>query len=500
MSVPDLRITAIPTSAGGAPAPERAGRDYVLYWMIANRRAHYNFALDRAIDHARRLKQPLVVLEALRVGYRWASDRLHTFVIQGMGDNQRSFAGSGATYLPYVEPRPGAGSGLLQALAARASVVVTDDFPCFFLPDMVNAAASKLDVRLEAVDSNGLLPLRASDKAFERAYDFRRHLQKVLLPHLEQVPRREPLKGLELPAARLPEEIATRWPAPPEAWLEPAAHPELASLPIDHEVPRVDYAGGSRAARRQLSGFLRDRLAHYAEKRSDAVDDSSSGLSPYLHFGHLSAHEVFRAVVGKDFDPLTPRSSSPRGQKEGWWGLEPCVESFLDEVITWREVGYNNCLFRKDYDRYHSLPDWAQQTLAEHARDEREHTYDLATLEAGATHDDLWNAAQWQLRTEGRIHNYLRMLWGKKVLEWSKTPQQALETLIELNNKYAVDGRNPNSYSGIFWCFGRFDRAWGPERPIYGKIRYMSSDNTKRKMKVDAYVERWLPAAGRRLF
>ncbi|MCB9584661.1 MAG: deoxyribodipyrimidine photolyase [Polyangiaceae bacterium] len=500
MAVPELRITPVPRGDGQGPAPERPERDFVLYWMIANRRAHYNFALDRAIDHARRLKQPLVVLEALRVGYRWASDRLHAFVIQGMGDNQRSFAGSAATYLPYVEPETGAGSGLLQALAARASIVVTDEFPCFFLPDMVKAAANKLDVRLEMVDSNGVLPMRASNKAFERAFDFRRHLQKELLPHLEHFPRREPLKGLELPPAKLPKDLLGRWPAPPKAWLEEGAELDLASLPIDHEVSQVSYQGGSRAARKGLRGFVEDRLAYYAEKRSDAVDDNSSGLSPYLHFGHLSAHEVFRAVVGKDFDPLTPQSRSARGQKEGWWGLEPCVESFLDEVVTWREVGYNNCLFRKDYDKYRSLPDWAKQSLAEHAKDPRDYTYDLRTLEAGMTHDELWNAAQWQLKQDGRIHNYLRMLWGKKVLEWSKTPQQALETLIELNNKYAVDGRNPNSYSGIFWCFGRFDRAWGPERPIYGKIRYMSSDNTRRKMKVDAYLERWLPSQGRRLF
>jgi deoxyribodipyrimidine photo-lyase len=149
------------------------------------------------------------------------------------------------------------------------------------------------------------------------------------------------------------------------------------------------------------------------------------------------------------------------------------------------------CWQRDDYDRYESLPDWAQTTLAEHAGDQRPFVYRPEQLEAADTHDPLWNAAQRQLVGEGRIHNYLRMLWGKKVLEWSASPREALATLIELNNKYALDGRNPNSYSGIFWVFGRYDRAWGPERPIFGKIRYMSSENTARKVRVKDYIRRY---------
>ncbi len=186
------------------------------------------------------------------------------------------------------------------------------------------------------------------------------------------------------------------------------------------------------------------------------------------------------------------------GSSEGWWGAREEVESFLDEVITWRELGYNMCWQRDDYDQYESLPTWAQKTLSEHAKDHRSHVYSLDECEAAATHDELWNAAQRQLTSEGSIHNYLRMLWGKKILQWSASPREALDVMIELNNKYALDGRNPNSYSGIFWVLGRYDRAWGPERPIFGKIRYMTTENTARKVKVKDYVKKYSAGSAQR--
>jgi deoxyribodipyrimidine photo-lyase len=184
-------------------------------------------------------------------------------------------------------------------------------------------------------------------------------------------------------------------------------------------------------------------------------------------------------------------SDSRSGSREGWWGMSPSSESFLDELITWRELGYNMAAHRRDYDRYESLPAWALQTLQEHAQDPRPVTYPLEEFENSKTHDDLWNAAQRELVQTGRMQNYLRMLWGKKILEWTESPQQALAFMIELNNKYALDGRDPNSYSGIFWVLGRYDRAWGPERPIFGKIRYMSSQSTLRKLKLKQYLSRF---------
>ena len=188
----------------------------------------------------------------------------------------------------------------------------------------------------------------------------------------------------------------------------------------------------------------------------------------------------------------------PTGSSQGWWGTSPAAESYLDELITWRELGYNMCWQRPDYDQYESLPEWAQRTLQEHASDHRSYIYSREQFESALTHDPLWNAAQSQLVREGRIHNYLRMLWGKKILEWTSSPREALGFMIELNNKYALDGRNPNSYSGIFWVLGRYDRAWGPERPVFGKIRYMSSENTARKVRVKEYIQRYCELENRK--
>ncbi|MEC8025764.1 MAG: deoxyribodipyrimidine photolyase, partial [Myxococcota bacterium] len=189
---------------------------------------------------------------------------------------------------------------------------------------------------------------------------------------------------------------------------------------------------------------------------------------------------------------LPESTPKPTGKREGWWGLSAASEAFFDELITWREVGYTFCHHRlEDYDTFESLPTWAQTTLNEHRSDPRPWIYTLEQLDQAQTHDPVWNAAQNELRRTGRMHNYLRMLWAKKILEWSESPEDALEVLIELNNRYALDGRNPNSYSGIFWTLGRFDRAWGPVRPIFGKIRFMSSDNTKRKLKLKNYLEKY---------
>jgi deoxyribodipyrimidine photo-lyase len=481
-----LRIFA----ANDAPLHERGS--YVLYWMIAARRTTWSFALDRALAYARELDRPLLVLEALRAGYRWASDRMHAFVLQGMADNARRFARAHVTYLPYVEPAPGQGSGLLEALARHACVVITDEQPGFFLPHMVAAAARRLDVRLETVDGNGILPLRALDRAYPTAATFRRALQKTIAPHLVDAPSADPLRRLPASVrdADLPHGISRRWPAASSALLAADAA-ALAALPIDHAVAPAPYRGGAIAAAAQLDTFIAERLARYPERNHPDVD-AASGLSPYLHFGHISAHEIVARVWDDaGWDPSRLAGAKVTGSREGWWGLPAYAEAFLDELITWRELGYGFCFHRTDYDRYAALPDWARATLAAHVRDPRPERYTRAQLEAAGTGDPVWNAAQRELVATGRIHNYLRMLWGKRVLEWSVKPETALATLIHLNNKYAVDGRDPNSYSGILWCFGLFDRAWGPERPIFGTVRYMSSQATLRKLKMKRYLARW---------
>jgi deoxyribodipyrimidine photo-lyase len=256
------------------------------------------------------------------------------------------------------------------------------------------------------------------------------------------------------------------------------------------QVPAVGMSGGSGAATRRLDAFVAQNLPNYGAGRNHPDDDRASALSAWLHFGQLSAHEVAAAILERqDWDPS--QLGPPTGSRTGWWGLSESAESFLDQLITWRELGHVYCSHRVDHDDFDGLPAWALGTLNAHAQDPRPHHYDLATLDAAATHDPVWNAAQRQLVTEGRMHNYLRMLWGKKVLEWSDHPRTAWHILFELNNRYALDGRDPNSSSGIAWCFGRFDRAWGPERPIFGKVRFMSSENTRRKLRLRQYLFRW---------
>ncbi len=489
-SIPALRLRNLNT------APVRPDGEYVLYWMTAFRRLSWNFALDRAVERARELNKPLLIFEAIRCGYRWASDRLHKFVLDGMAEHEQALAGSGVGYFSYVEPADGAGSGLLEALAARACLIVADDAPVFFLPKMLAAAAERSKVLVEAVDSNGLLPIRAADKTHLTAYSLRRFLQGELPRHLGDLPAAEPFSGSPLPKfGGVPREIAKRWPAASSEMLSGTSG-ALNSLPIDHGIPPVlETPGGEVAARARLGRFLERNLSRYGEARNEPAEEVTSGLSAYLHFGHISTAEILIELA--DQEDWTPAKIGPlkNGKKEGWWGMSAAAESFLDELVTWRELGYNHAARRDDIDRYESLPAWARETLEAHESDPRTEIYSLAEFEAAQTRDEIWNAAQTQLVREGTIHNYLRMLWGKKVLHWSRSPREAVEILIELNNKYALDGRNPNSYSGIFWCLGRYDRPWAPIRPIFGAIRYMSSDSTRRKLKIDRYLARYSPGA-----
>jgi deoxyribodipyrimidine photo-lyase len=340
--------------------------------------------------------------------------------------------------------------------------------------------------------------MRAADRTFTVAHSYRRWMQKVVADYLSDPPLADPIRDARFPRlSGLPSRITQRWPA---ADLERLLAPEgLRDLPIDHHVKPGPLAGGRIAALGRLDEFLGRRLSSYEEDRNQPDVEGSTGLSPYLHFGQISAHEIVSRILdAEDWDPS--RLGRPLGKNHGFWGTQPSAEALLDQLLTWRELGFNMCSRELNYDRYESLPNWARQTLAKHARDPRERVYTLEQFAAAETHDHLWNAAQRQLNRDGVMHNYLRMLWGKKILEWTRSPEQALEIMIELNNRYALDGRDPNSYSGIFWVLGRYDRAWGPERPIFGLIRYMSSENTQKKVRVRQYLERYGADADSRLF
>jgi deoxyribodipyrimidine photo-lyase len=480
--VPDDRLRTV------NPAPVRGDGGFVLYYMTAFRRCRYNFALERAVQVAREMGKPLVVLEPLEITYRWANARHHRFLIDGMRQQAAELKSAPAVYYPYVERAAGEIRGLLQAVAAQAAMVVTDDYPTFQGPRVL-AAAQRLGVRVEAVDSNGVVPLRAAAEAFPTAYAFRRFLHRMLAERGMDMPRSNPFEGVELPRCELPRGIVDRWP--------PVSDTDLADvglfvrgLPVPQDVGPGWVTGGAARASDRLRRFIEQGLEGYDERRNTPDDDATSGLSPYLHFGHISTYEIVAGIIeGTGWSPASVEVSA-RGSRAGW-GLDPTRTAFIDQLVTWRELGFNGCAHLPAYDRYDSLPAWARRTLADHASDPRDWVYALEEFETAETHDELWNAAQRQLVTEGRIHNYLRMLWGKKILEWSASPQEALDIMIELNNEYALDGRDPNSYSGIFWVLGRYDRPWGPEREVFGKVRYMSSHNTRRKTRVNAFLERY---------
>jgi deoxyribodipyrimidine photo-lyase len=433
---------------------------------------------------ARTLRRPLLVLEAIRVGSRWASRRVHRFVLQGMADNARRFDEHGVAYHPYVEEEAGQGTGLLEALATDAAVVVTDLFPAHFHPRMLRAAIDRLDVRVETVDGLGAVPLALPNRDFTVAHSFRRWVQKAL-PGCWDPPVADPLvRGLG--GARVHEDVRRRWPAFEGG--KPTGG-EALPLVLAHTPHEVLDHGGELRARLVWKRFVTERLDRYHRDRSHPDDDVQSSLSPWLHFGQIGVHELLADLLG-DWDPSAPPPAT--GKRLGWWGRSDPVEAFLDELITWRELGtvqaHRNL---RAFTSFSGLPPWALKTLGEHRDDPRSEQYSLDELERAVTSDPLWNAAQRQLVSEGRIHNALRMLWGKKVLGWTAEPEEAFEILVELNNRYALDGRDPNSWSGIGWVFGRFDRAWGPERPVYGKVRYMTSASSRKKWRLDGYLQRF---------
>lgn len=493
-SIPAIRLS--PTSQRSDDRGE-----FILYWMTTARRLEWNFSLEHAADRARELDLPLLIVEALPLDYPWANARRHRFLLDGMLCNLTAARSLGADYYPFVEHTLGQATGLLEHLAARSALVVTDAYPIDAPARITEAMAELLEAPTQWVDANGLIPLAATPKAFTRAYSFRIWIHKVLEEHLLEFPAPNPLKAPEqaefAPLRRAPapllNEIGERWPAAKNAQLQRGFQLEM-RLPIAQTPAPTSERGGSEQGRRVLDSFVDAGLPRYAEERNHPDRCGASGLSPWLHHGHISTHEIIKRVLDEEnWDPGRLGMDAPG--KKGFWGVSVPAADFLDELITWRELGFNFCYHRADFDQFDSLPEWARRTLDEHAHDPRCARYDFNLLEHARTDDEIWNAAQRELIFEGRMHNYLRMLWGKKILEWSATPEDALATMIELNNRYALDGCDPNSYSGIFWVLGRYDRAWGPEREIFGKIRYMSSQSARRKLKMRDYLQRYARSA-----
>ncbi|MEQ8885758.1 MAG: hypothetical protein RIC57_14295 [Balneola sp.] len=464
--------------------------DYVLYWMQINRRFQYNYALEYAVGWANKLGKPLLIYEGLSIEYPWACDRFHAFIMQGMKENLEFTQSNDLNYFSFVEPEIGAGKGLFYRLAENACTVISDEYPVFIIKKHNERVADKIDVPYTTIDSNGIIPLGVTDKDPYSAYLFRKIMQKHFKEGFTNPPKKDPIDELEnKDQIELPKDFLNDYPKA-DKMLENIEE-TISGLDIDHEVGVIDMTGTRQAALGKLGQFIGHSLLEYDEKRNHPDKKKTSGLSPWLHFGKISEFEIVKAALEHQPEGWTLEDLTPNGGKNsGFFNGDENIESFLDEVITWREVGFHFAHHVDNYDEFESLPNWARTTMEEHKDDVREYVYTLEEFELSKTHDEIWNAAQTQLREEGIIHNYLRMLWGKKIIEWTPNHRTALEYMIELNNKYAIDGRDPNSYSGIFWCFGRFDRAW-QEREIFGKLRYMTSESTRKKVKLDQYLAKY---------
>ena len=426
-------------------------------------RARANPALTFAIEQGNSLGLPVVAYQGLRPDYPWASDRLHAFILESVVDLVDDFAARGIPYGFYLERdashRQGGSSPLVE-MARRAALVVTDFFPTFIVPRQTRALRRQADTPVVAVDSCTLVPMAFHQREWPTARGIRPRLLEALPHYLHPVPDPEPRH-------RAPVEF----PFDPTIPTSRSIPDLIASCEIDHAVPPSPVIrGGRRAAEARLAAFLKQGLPRYADHRNDPNADATSRLSPYLHFGNIGIQDVL----------LRARAAGPPDQYAG----------FLDEALTWREVAHNFVYFNPRHRTMEGVPAWARQELEKHSADPRPVLYTEEDFERGRTHSELWNACQRSLLRDGELHNYARMLWGKAVLQWTRSPAEALRILEHLNNKYALDGRDANSYGGILWCFGRFDRPFY-RRPIYGTVRYQSLEAAARKFDVPRFMRRF---------
>ncbi|EOQ97576.1 putative deoxyribodipyrimidine photo-lyase [Leptospira wolbachii serovar Codice str. CDC] len=464
--------------------------NYILYWMQAYRRFDSNHAFAYAVSLAKEQNKELIVYEGLRCDYPWNSERIHKFILEGMYDNQTRADELGINYWSFIESKSNPARGVLKEIAKNAVAIVTDDFPCFIIPEQINKLSEKINCPLIAVDSNSLLPLSRFERTASAARILRIWIHKEFLKGLPKFAKpkwkKEDLLGLHHQTK------------PPHGFgLPKDLNSFLLSLDFKEQVPPAKgVKGGRTEALKILKTFVTKKIQNYETGRSQPNPPeitATSGLSPYLHFGHIGIEEIFQSVLeatsqGK-WNPERMSHQKP-GDRDHFYSESSSTNHFLDELITWRDIGY--LFFWKDKPNHinlEHLPDWVKANFRKHKSDTREYLYTLEQFESANTHDELWNAAQTELVKTGRMHNYMRMLWGKKVIEWTKTYEEAFSILEHLNNKYAYDGRNPNSYTGILWCFGLFDRPWFPERNVFGNVRFMSSDSTKKKFKMKSYLE-----------
>ena len=429
-------------------------RGPVLYWMSRDQRARDNWALLYAQELAHSLDAPFGVVFCLARKFLDATFRQYGFMLRSLEGTAQSLKAKG---IPFFLLTGDPANTLPRFIRSQGiSALVTDFDPLRLKQHWKTSVAAKIGIPFFEADAHNIVPCWiASEKREYGAYTFRPKLRQLLTSYLTGFPS----------LARHPYPWKGRIPA--ISW-----NRIREGLRVDRTVPEVEWpVPGEDAGQRMLRAFVRSKLRTYDSRRNDPTLEGQSDLSPYLHFGQLSAQRVALEVL---------RSSAPERAKE----------SFLEELITRRELSDNFCWYAPDYDSPNCFPSWAKKTLEAHQKDAREHRYGRKELEAGRTHDELWNAAQREMVIRGKMHGYLRMYWAKKILEWTRSPWDAMEIAIYLNDRYELDGRDPIGYAGIAWSIGGVhDRPWG-ERKIFGMVRYMSQKGCRSKFDVDGYIEK----------
>lgn len=430
--------------------------DYILYWMQQSQRAQENPALEYAIHLGNKHDLGVVVCFGLMPDYPEANERHFAFMLEGLAETRKFLHKRGLKFLVKIGSPP----RVALYFAQQAAAVICD---CGYLKhqrEWRKEVGKKAKQQVIQVEGDIVVPVvTVSEKREYAARTIRPKLNKLQDTYLQKTTQRNPKKSsLNLP-------ITSDF---------DVSKPEraLKELAPDHNVPiSKRFTGGTSAARKRLTNFIIKHLQGYAERRSDPGHPQCSELSPYLHFGQLSPVEIALKIYHAKNGSIKDK------------------DAFLEELIVRRELAINFVYFEPEYDSYNCLPDWAKTTLQQHKNDKRAYTYTRKQLESSETHDEAWNAAMTEMRQTGYMHNYMRMYWGKKILEWTNTPRYGYATILYLNNKYFLDGRDPNSYANIAWVFGLHDRPW-QERSIFGKVRYMNLKGLRRKFDIDAYIDR----------
>ncbi len=425
---------------------------YVIYWMQASQREEYNHALEFAVQHANRLNVPPLVVFGITGEYPEANARHYKFMLEGLQETQQKLRERGIQMaIRYQSPER-----VAIEFSRRAVLMVTDRGYTRIQRQWRREVAGNIDCPLFQVESDVVVPVE--EVTLKREYAARtirpkihRHLDKFLHPVTREEVR-NPSVGPSIRSADISDISAV-----------------LHALDVDRSVtPTEHFRGGTSRARDLLNTFIAKKLDRYDIDRNNPVEDALSRMSPYLRFGQISP----LYIAGKILETESP-------------GKDP----YLEELIVRRELSVNFCYYTENYDEFSCLPQWAGVTLSEHAEDTREYMYSPGEFERAETHDPYWNAAQMEMVLTGKMHGYMRMYWGKKILEWTEHPGRAYDIALYLNNKYELDGRDPNGYAGVAWCFGNHDQGW-KERPVYGKVRYMNANGLKRKFDADGYVEK----------